>query len=86
MSKIIYVTLYRDSDQQWRWLIHDSKRKHIVGESHRGFDKLTSARENFEVVTGMYAPAIEKNERFSTYRVHQGYRSHTYEGKVITKM
>lgn len=82
MSNTIYITLYRDKDHKWRWLITDNKRKHIVGESHTGFDKMTSARENFEAVTGMYAPAVEKNEMSSTYRVTKGYRSHTYEGKV----
>lgn len=85
MGKSVYATLYRDRDQQWRWLITDSKRKHIIGESHKGFDKMMLARENFELVTGMYAPAISKGERSSTYRLSQGYRSHSYEGKVANK-
>lgn len=51
--------IYRDLDYEWRWFV--MHKRLTVGESSKGFRAATEARLNFEIVTGLIAPAIETN-------------------------
>ena len=77
-DKILYITIYKDEDQVWRWVVKDKYNRAIVGESHKGFDKMTDAKHNLEKLTGMYAPAINNGQTKVTTRVYAGYRKHKH--------
>lgn len=77
-DKILYITIYKDEDKFWRWVVKDKFNRLIIGESHKGFDKLTDARRNLEKLTGMYAPAINNGQIKAVARVYAGYRRHKH--------
>lgn len=77
-TKIFYITIYKDKDLAWRWVVKDRSNRLVIGESHKGFDKVADARRNMEKLTGLYAPAINLGEDKNTERVYAGSRNHKH--------
>jgi len=76
--RLVIVSLYKDKDQMWQWEIKNKINRVTIGMSHRGFEKLTDARSNFEQVTGMYSPAMPPDKTFVAHDILLSRRSHKY--------
>lgn len=63
MRKLTAV-VYRDPDFEWRWFVLYNRL--TVAESWKGFRVMTDCRANFEIVTGLEAPAISDGKTEST--------------------
>lgn len=68
---------------EWLWEVKDAKNKRVLASSSHGCVKLTDARKDFEIVTGMYAPPVGKDETEVSWEVIPQYRQHKYHKRLI---
>ena len=76
--RVAVISIYKDKDQMWQWEIKNKINNVTIGMSHRGFEKLTDARSNFQQVTGMYSPAMPPDKTYASQVVLLSFRPHKH--------